>query len=47
MAFTLKYAPPEVYLDSIVDLKNDIWSLGLLIFEILTGIGPWNNCKKQ
>jgi serine/threonine protein kinase len=31
-AFTLKYAPPEVCMESITDLKNDIWSLGLVMY---------------
>lgn len=31
VAYTLKYAPREVCIDEITNLKNDIWSFGLVM----------------
>jgi serine/threonine protein kinase len=39
---TPPYAPPEQYTRSKVTLQSDIYSLGILLFEMLTGSLPWD-----
>lgn len=34
VGYNERYAAPELIFDNVIDLKNDIWSLGLLIYEI-------------
>ena len=34
---TPEYVPPEVILSRGHDTSSDLWSLGILIFELLTG----------
>ncbi|PAA54822.1 hypothetical protein BOX15_Mlig009136g2 [Macrostomum lignano] len=38
---TPEYVPPEVILNKGHDLSADFWSLGVLIFELLTGTPPF------
>ena len=33
---------PEVLLNQPYNLKCDIWSLGLIFYEMLTGLLPWS-----
>jgi serine/threonine protein kinase len=39
------YMAPEVFSGS-YDKKCDVWSLGLIIFEIIFGYSPFNRFKK-
>lgn len=38
---TLDYLAPEMILEKGHDEKLDIWSLGVLIFELITGKAPF------
>ena len=44
---TLTYMAPEVLLKENYDMKADIWSLGVTIFELLTGKLPFNAFSKK
>ena len=41
MLGTAAYTAPEVLGDSNVDEKCDVYALGVLIWEIMTGLNPW------
>lgn len=43
---TPPYAPPEQIQSKAITLKSDIFSFGILLFELFTGQLPWNG-KKQ
>lgn len=43
IAFTARYASREAAIESITSLSNDIWSFGILMYEILTEKKPWGN----
>ena len=36
------YMPPEALLYNQYSFKSDIWALGIIFFELLTGAAPWN-----
>lgn len=38
---SLDYMPPEQFKHKVVDIRSDIWSLGVLLFELLTGELPF------
>jgi serine/threonine protein kinase len=38
---TFRYASPEQFLDEVVDTRSDIFSFGVLFFELLTGSSPY------
>jgi serine/threonine protein kinase len=38
---TLDYLPPEAFDGEIVDTRDDIWSFGVMLFEILVGTRPF------
>ncbi len=38
---TFRYSPPEQHTEGIISQASDIYSLGLIIFELLTGELPW------
>lgn len=40
------YSPPEVLLEGKYTLYSDIWSAGVIYYEMLTGKGPWEFCAK-
>lgn len=40
-AGTLAYASPEVLRDGHADARSDLWSLGVTLFEALTGVPPF------
>lgn len=45
---TLEYLAPEVYIGNGYGLKQDFWSFGCLIYEMLVGIPPFfNNDRDQ
>jgi serine/threonine protein kinase len=36
------YMPPEALLYNQYSYKSDIWALGIIFYELLTGSAPWN-----
>lgn len=44
---TLDYLSPEVALKQEYDKSVDIWSVGILIYELLTGKVPFKDSDKQ
>jgi len=43
---TPEYVAPEVITNKSHDTRADIWSLGILVYELLTGTPPFNGKKK-
>lgn len=43
---TLSYTAPEVYMRRGADLAADIWSLGVVLYVMLTGTNPFRNGKE-
>jgi len=42
MAFPVKWTAPEAAMDQMFSIKSDVWSFGVLIYEILTyGRAPY------
>ncbi len=37
---TVSYLPPELVVDGRADARSDVYSLGVLLFELLTGVKP-------
>jgi serine/threonine protein kinase len=40
------YMSPEALKRNIYSIKNDIWSIGIMIYELLHGETPWE-CKTE
>lgn len=40
------YMSPEALQNNIYSIKNDIWSVGVIFYEILHGKAPWT-CSNQ
>ena len=40
------YMSPEALKRNIYSVKNDIWSIGIMLFELLHGETPWE-CKTE
>lgn len=38
--------PPEALKNNIYSIKSDIWSVGVIIYELLHGETPWE-CKTE
>lgn len=38
---TVSYLPPELMTDGIVDARSDVYALGVMFFELLTGMKPY------
>ena len=41
------YDPKEVAIDNVLSQKNDIWNLGLILYEIMVEEKPWDNIKQE
>jgi serine/threonine protein kinase len=39
---TFRYSPPEQHTEAAISRQSDIYSLGLIVFEMLTGTLPWS-----
>lgn len=44
---TIKYMAPEILMMQKYDMTVDYWSLGIIIFRLLTGILPYNNSNSS
>lgn len=44
---TLRYASPEQLLQKPVGVASDLYQLGLLMYQLLTGAWPWNDGAQQ
>lgn len=41
------YMSPETMTRNVYSPKTDIWSLGVLFFELLYGVPPWKSTTEQ
>ncbi len=46
VALTRGYCAPEQYIEKTFDTRSDIYSLGITIYQLLTGIAPTDNYAK-
>ena len=47
IAGTISYLPPERFLGKPADERSDLYSLGIVLYEILTGVLPFRNDKED
>lgn len=40
---TIEYMAPEIILNAGYSMEVDYWSLGIIIYEMLIGVHPWDN----
>jgi serine/threonine protein kinase len=38
---------PEALQTNYYTIKNDIWSIGVILYEILHGKAPWNSTNEK
>lgn len=38
---------PEALKKNIYSIKNDIWSIGIMVYELLHGETPWECCTEK
>ena len=41
------YFSPEIITKKLIHQKNDIWALGIILFEMTGSLVPWQNCAKE
>lgn len=41
------YMSPEGMIDHIYGMKTDIWSFGIIIYELLHGCNPYGRCQTE
>ncbi|KAI9196853.1 hypothetical protein LWI28_027566 [Acer negundo] len=44
---TTMYLAPETVIDHVQELPSDVWSLGCVVLEMLTGQKPWNSLNQK
>jgi len=47
LPYDSQYLAPEVLRENIIDPKSDIWSLGIIFYEMLFGTLPWSGKTKE
>lgn len=47
LAFTMRYASAETALDEVTSFASDIWSFGIVVYEVLTAEHVWAHIDKQ
>ena len=40
--YTKVYAAPEIFKYGLYNQKSDVWSLGVILYQMLTEADPWN-----
>ncbi|GBP62708.1 ALK tyrosine kinase receptor [Eumeta japonica] len=44
----IKWMPPEAYIDGIFTIKTDVWSFGVLMWEVFSlGVMPYTGCANR